>query len=1026
MIVPKNLIKPLVLSAIALGIGNKMHAQIHIANSIEKNTLLHGIEQYNAGLYVQASSSLKQYLSTTFLPTQHNELLESNFEYRQAYFYYVLSNVKGQIYGAEELALNYLDNVADPVYHQRMSFALAQFYFVLNNYDLALKYYEAAGLDNLSNEEISDAKFELAYCYFYKNQLEQSKNLFAAIKDIRNHKYYIPGNYYYGLLAYNDKDYKTALRSFELIENVPEYKDVIPYYQAEIHYFLGNKLKVKELTKAYLADSKNTVYRKEMHLLKAQTNFEDQKYEDALPDFNYYLQNSDKVRKEVFYEIGYTYYKLKKWNDAIATFKELSIAKDSLGQTSMYLLGDCYLKENDKNGAKNAFGLASEMPYNTSISEAATFLYAKLSYELGNEIVATRKFNDYVNLYPNGQSINEAKSLLTNLLLKSSNYEEAFKIISEANLQDNLLKGTYQKVAVGRGLQLLIDNKPTEAAKIFKLSTQYPIHAEFEAIANFWLGEISYQTGAYTEAVTYLNQYIALKSSHNAAQKLSPSTNNANAQLTLGYAKMELGNYDDAHNAFTLAQKQSDYSDVSKIATLRAADAAFMKKDYTTADKLYSQAILSNVEEKEYAVYQRAIIAGLNNNDTEKYKLLQSLTQTSNVTYKEAAIVELSTLDLQDKNYEAAINNLKSTINNTQNRQIKANALYKLAFAYQETEQNDLAIATYKNFIENYPTSSDRSSAIEGLRLLYVAENNFDGYLQYAQSQNLPALDEITRQQSYFDEIENVFEKQDWKSVIEKTSTFVTNFSNSQYYQPSLYYRAEAYRMTQNINDALKDYVKVVESGWNAYSEDATSKMAPIYLDNKDYSNAEKYYKILLENSQYNAHINSATIGLMKTFEQSGDLYNASVYALKIVENTALDKYDIAAANVLLSKIDIQSEKYNDALNKLNKVSTINLGTYSAEAKYLSAWILYKQNRLDEAVKAADKAAKTSSQYQFWVTKNYLLIAEIMLIEKDYFEANAIVEELKKGVKISELTDEINSMYNKVKKAQQENSKIEE
>src|SRR5690606_20027794 len=115
-------------------------------------------------------------------------------------------------------------------------------------------------------------------------------------------------------------------------------------------------------------------------------------------------------------------------------------------------------------------------------------------------------------------------------------------------------------------------------------------------------------------------------------------------------------------------------------------------------------------------------------------------------------------------------------------------------------------------------------------------------------------------------------------------------------------------------------------------------------------------------------------------------------------------------ANVLLSKIDIQSEKYNDALNKLNKVSTINLGTYSAEAKYLSAWILYKQNRLDEAVKAADKAAKTSSQYQFWVTKNYLLIAEIMLIEKDYFEANAIVEELKKGVKISELTDEINSM----------------
>lgn len=1025
MLLKNSVLKPILLGALTLPTSFFIYAQEPVSNSVERTLLQHGIEQYRAGLYLQAASSLTSYLDTRFLPTQHSEKLEANFDYRQATYYNVLSQLKGQVYGAATLAENYIAHTADPVYLQRASFALAQYYFKANAFDKAMVYYEKAGIENLNNDEISDAKFELAYCYFYNNNLAASKNLFAAIKDITQHKYYVPGNYYYGLLAYNEKNYKGALRSFEAIAEHPEYKDVVPYYLAEIHYFLGNKAQLKTLTDSYLKKDEPLVYKKEMHLLRAQSNFESQKYKEALPDFEYYIQRSEKVRKEVFYELGYAYYKLQKWPEAIATFKELSLAQDSLGQTAMYLLGDCYLRLSDKKGARNAFGLAAEMPYNTSIAEASTFLYAKLSYELGNELIATRKFNDYIVQYPEGNNINEAKTLLSNLLLKSSNYEEAYNIVSGSTLKDNTMKGIYQKVAIGRGLQLMMDKEYNKAEDVFTKAMQYSIHKEFEAIGNFWLAELKYNQGSYADAVANAKAFLNNKTHVDIAKKISPKATVANAQMILGYAQMELGAYDEAQSAFYQVQKQSDNSANHKIATLRAADAAFMKKDYSAADKLYAKAIAQNVSEKDYAIYQRAILAGLNENEEDKRQLLNQLKNGTNNTYKEAAQLELAGMQIQSRQYQDAIVSLKAILNSSQNPQVTSNAMYKLAFAHQELGQQDASIKVYKEFIEKYPTSADRAIAIEALRLLYIEKNDFDGYKQYATSQQLPELDELTNQQSYFDELENAFTKQNWNFVITKANAFIQKYPESQYLTSVRYYRAEANRILQQPDKALEDYQLVIDGGWNAYAEDATYKAAAITYNNKDYNASKTFYTLLSEQTQFDSYKKDAAIGLMKVNNELGLHAEASVFANQVLLLKEIDKSDEGLANLILAKAAIEGQDYNEAILKLNKVSTQQLGSITAEAKYLSAYILKRQQKLEEAVKTAEKAAKTSSQYQYWVAKNFLLIADIMLQENDFFEANAIIEELKKGVKEPRLTAEINALDEKIKAAQKANSKVE-
>src|SRR5690606_40853098 len=91
-----------------------------------------------------------------------------------------------------------------------------------------------------------------------------------------------------------------------------------------------------------------------MRLLTGQTLFELKRYQEALPYLEDYYENTERIRKEELYELAYTYYQLKQYDDAIDKFQPLSNAQDTLAQTAMYLLGDCYLKVGDKKGARNA------------------------------------------------------------------------------------------------------------------------------------------------------------------------------------------------------------------------------------------------------------------------------------------------------------------------------------------------------------------------------------------------------------------------------------------------------------------------------------------------------------------------------------------------------------------------------------------------------------------------------------------------------------------------------------------------
>ena len=260
-----------VLSLALLGNSNSW-AQIHTPFLSHNNWLNNAEQQYGQQLYAASVFSANKYL------LQKDALfinLDPIIQDDKAEYLKLVSLVKN-----DKISYYPLQAI-NPAYQELAAFAKAKYYFNKGNWQSAIEEYKKAGIANLSNKEIAAAKFELAYCYFNNKQFSEAKALLLTIKDIDG-PYANAARYYFGLLSYNESDYKNALSSFQKIEKLPEYKNVVPYYIAEILYFDGQREKSLQKAKAIIAQPEKSYYFNETHLLAAQCLFIFTSFEKAM------------------------------------------------------------------------------------------------------------------------------------------------------------------------------------------------------------------------------------------------------------------------------------------------------------------------------------------------------------------------------------------------------------------------------------------------------------------------------------------------------------------------------------------------------------------------------------------------------------------------------------------------------------------------------------------------------------------------------------------------------------------------
>lgn len=991
-------------------------AQIHTPFLSHNQWLTNSGQLLLHELYPMAAFSAANHLSQRFaFYLDHDPLIQKD---RAEYLY----NVSKISYGADELKDNHTVN---PVYRERLAFARAQYYFHRRNWAAAIPLYEEAGIANLSNQEVAETKFELAYAYFNNKQFAESEALLATIKDIDG-AYAPSANYYYGLLAYNKGNFSDALKSFEKIEQHKDYKVVVPYYMAEILYFNGERRKALQKTREELAKSEKSYYDNEFHLLAAQCLFEEEQYKEALPYFEYYYNNVDKIRKQDMYKMAYSYYRTEQWQKAIEPFQQLSTVQDTLGQASMYYLGDCYLKTNDKTGAKNAFSICSQMPFDQKLVEQSLLLSGKLSFELGYSTEGSAQIKKLLSDFPQSAYRSEATNILSQQLLRSGNYSEAYQMLSGIDAPSRVL---VQKSAYGYALQNLQQNNRAEAERLLNESLQNSEDGRYEAAAYFWKAEIDYYNKNYAGALSNGKAFLA----HNNSEVLaiSPEATLQHAMLTLGYAALNTEDFAQSRQYFAQAQsKQNTAGYSAKLAAdaaLREADAAFLQKDYAKASELYTRTIAQNTSDADYARFQKSTLLGLQGKSAEQVELLTEIVNKKNPEskYRYEAHYALGDLYLDANKYEDAISHFQKINDNTA-RHLAAKALMKTGFAYQEADNDDKAIETYRKVLSSYPNSDQRNGALEALKDLYVGTNQPNAYVQLLKENNLAATDNAGLDSLFYAAAETQFAAEKYSKATEAMRNYLQQYPQGAFRVKANFYKAESHYQLKEYDSALKAYDLVLQEAWSDFTEPAALKAAALAYAQNNFSAAERYYSVLRNNAIGKDNLKTAYRGLMLSAKNSNNLQVAGNYADTLLSIPDLNEQSKQEALLIKGNAAAKEGKYEDANSFYTQLATSKNIEIAAEAIYKQAELLVLQNKIADAEKATGKAIQQTTGSTYWNTKSYLLMADIFVAQKDYFNAKATLQSLVKNVKNETLRKEAAGKLEQVKTLEKGKSKLSE
>lgn len=923
---------------------------------------------------------------------------------------------------AEEQAIDYTDLEKNTARVQMMNYHLGEYYFRRQDFRKATDRYEQTNIANLSNKEIATMKFHQGYSYFTLQQFAQAKPLFNTIRVMKDDPNYLDANYYYGFLAFRDRQYNEALQSFKIVENEKNYAAVVPYYIAQIYYIQDKKDEALAYAESKLKAGNAQYYDLEMKQMIGHAYFERKEYAKALPYLEDYVKRSPKVRREDMYELSYSYYQASQYNKAIDGFKQLSGKEDSLSQSAMYLLGDAYLKTGQKANARNAFLFCAANSSNKNQQEVSKFQYAKLSYELGYQDEALNGFRSFITDYPNSAYNTEAKDLLVAVLTNTNNYREALSLLDGMNNPTPNAKRLYPRILFGRATELINDGRLGEAEVLLDKTLSDPNNGPVVALTHFWKGEIAYRTNRLDDAIKHYHAYVS------AGAPSVGEANAAHARYNLGYCYIRKENYEAALTFLEPMAKNPSLSsdELTQDAYIRTADCYYMLRNYTRAKTMYDNVIKFSWPDEDYASYQSAMIAGIR---SSKDKI--SLLSTMNRKFPSSELItdanmEIAKTYMADEKFEEAIPFLNNVVKETANTSLRPQAYLRLGTAYYNLNNNAGALQQYQALLSQYPNSQEAADALENIRVIYIDEGKPDEYAAFMRKAGKPisvsAEDSLT-----YSAAETQYTNGNTNAALTAFNNYLQKFPQGVYAIDANYFRGLIYANRKDWKNALGGYEPVAANAPNRYAEAAILGAARIYFfELKDYNKAEQYFIQLKQFASTQDNKMEAMRGLLRCQYQLKKWSEAEANAKELLAVKGTSTDDKALANMAIAKAYQENNRHDLAITNFKTVVQQNKGELAAEARYhiASSWLAL--NKLTDSEKAAFEVINKSGSYDYWVTKAYILLGDIYFKQKDYFNAKATFQSVADNTIEPELKSEAERKLQQAIAAESQNSKIDE
>lgn len=926
--------------------------------------------------YVPAIQEFEAYLATN---------PGNNFSY-ESNAYIALSRLKLEKYRADYVIRKLLRDYPEHKLNNELELELGFYYFNKKKYNRALKYLEDINENEVSKEQEEELIFKKGYSYFKEEEYEKAKKEFKKIM-MGNGAYAIEASYYYGYQCYVLKDYGCALSTFEKIGT--KGPKTMQLYVAQMHYEQENYEKAFIIVKDLAINGKEN----EIELLKGKTQYQLGNKSIALRHFKNYNNPIKDLLPDEIYQFADAYYVAGEEKQSTEFFLHIANEESETGQAANFHLGMLDVQFGNKERALNAFAEAKRKNYNSQLTEEASFNYAKLAAELQKNNIAISSIKQFLDDYPYSAYNDEAKSIMAEVFLSTKNYKQAIEVLEDIQVLNPKAKMAYQELTFHRGEELYLNREYQLANVFFNKSLKYPTNIELQALAYFWMSEIAYKVNDYDESIKLMNRFI------------SNATNGSNTSLeygyySLGYSYFKKKEYIKAQNYFKQYKEKKPYSASNKATyvdnMLRLADCYFINRQYNAAIDAYDIAISKSYSNADYALYQKGMLLGLQDRHAEKIRELKKIQDDFKTSvYYDDALYQIGREYLALEKYATAENMFKLIISQLDNSKYLAQSYLKLGLIKYNQKQDNEALGYYKEVVQRFPKTRESREALSFIEIIYTNQGTPEKYFEYVK--DIPGADvRKTYQDSVIYESAMVrYRDGDCDGAIKQFNSYLTRFGNDGFFTTEVnYYKAECDFFNDRKDEALKHYTYVVEQGPSDFREKSLIKLSATYYQREVYADALTYYTQLEPSATTKKTFIDAIIGQMRCHYFLRDYEQAKEKAIQILPIEDVPKEDLVEANYTLGRIQMKDSNLLNAKFHFDYVIENSRSEMTAESYYQRAFIFYSQDKLEESRQDIYTLNDDYSAYEFWVVKGFILLSDIYVKEKDYFQAKATLQSI--------------------------------
>jgi tetratricopeptide (TPR) repeat protein len=450
-----------------------------------------------------------------------------------------------------------------------------------------------------------------------------------------------------------------------------------------------------------------------------------------------------------------------------------------------------------------------------------------------------------------------------------------------------------------------------------------------------------------------------------------------------------------------------------------------MDRDYRTALNMYSKVVDLSWPAADYATFQKAMIAGVNNGN-QKIALLNSISRLYPASSLSADVnMEAAGTYLANEQYQQALPYLRNVLRSPTADALKPKAYLESGIALYNLNKNGEALNQYDSLLRQYPNSAEAQDALDNAKTIYVEEGRSSDYVNFAKGMGVEVTASQEDQLAY-EEAEVQFNNGNFDGAIQRFEAYLAKFPDGKYSLEANYYKSEIYFSRKDWAKAVVGYAAVADKAPNKFGEKSLLQAARLYYFNlKDYANAEKYFSKLKDFTTSEENKMEAMRGLLRCQYELQQWTDAVANAKDLLAQRGVSTDDKVLATMAIAKSYQVNGDCTTALQYFRSAAGLTKSAYGAEARYNVAECLFKGNELKDAEKAAFEVVNKSGSYEEWVTKAYLLLGDIYFAEKDYFNAKATYQSIAENAKIEDLRLQAQQKLAQVTAAEGQNSKVD-